>query len=81
MDLSAYEELMSVKEGRNTTKFLIKQKGDIISELIMISGGPSDNTLISIRGDLDLKSLSELSKETGIDELKGLENAGRKKKD
>lgn len=79
MDFSAYEELMSVKEGRNTTKFLIRQKGDIISELIMISGGPSDNTLISIRGDLDLKSLSELSKETGIKELQSLENVDKKK--
>ena len=47
----------------------------------MISGGPSDNTLVSIRGDLDLKSLSELSKDTGIDELKSLENAERKNKD
>lgn len=73
IDLSAYEELMDVKEGQNTTKFLIKQKGDIISDLILISGGPDGNTLISIKGDLDLKSLSELSVGTGIDELKDLE--------
>ena len=79
LDFSTYEELMVVKEGRDVTKFLIKQKGDIISELLVITGGPGNNTLISIKGDLDLKSLSELSKDTGIDELKDLENVDKKK--
>ncbi|MDX9726624.1 MAG: DUF4252 domain-containing protein [Bacteroidales bacterium] len=76
---AGYEELMDVKEGQDVTKFLIKQNGDRISELIVISGGPGDNTLISIKGDLDLKSLSELSEGTGIEELKDLEKVeGRK---
>jgi hypothetical protein len=78
LDLSPYEELMVVKEGPDVTKFLIKQKGDIISELLMITGGPGNNTVISIKGDLDLKSLSELSKDTGIDELKDLEKIKEK---
>jgi hypothetical protein len=78
LDISAYEELMVVREGPNVTKFLVKQKGDIISELLVITGGPGDNTLISIKGDLDLKSLSELSDETGIDELKDLEKIDKK---
>jgi Domain of unknown function (DUF4252) len=78
LDISAYEELMVVKEGPDVTKFLVKQKGDIVSELLMITGGPANNTLISIKGDLDLKSLSELSNETGIDELKSLEKIDKK---
>lgn len=73
LDLSVYEELMVVKEGSDVTKFLIQQKGDIISELLVITGGPGDNTLISIKGDLDLKMINDLSKSTGIDELKDLE--------
>ena len=64
---------MDVKEGQDVTKFLIRQQGERISELLVISGGPGDNTLISIRGVLDLKSLSELSEGTGIKELKELE--------
>jgi hypothetical protein len=48
LDLSVYEELMVVKEGSDMTKFLIQQKGDVISELLVITGGPNDNTLISI---------------------------------
>lgn len=79
LDLSIYEELMDVKEGQNTTKFLIRQKGDMISELLVITGGPDGNTLISIRGDLDLRSLSELSEGTGIDELRDLEKMDKTK--
>jgi hypothetical protein len=78
LDLSVYEELMVVKEGSEVTKFLIRQTGDIISELLVIIGGPHDNTLISIKGDLDLKSLSELSKNTGMEELKSLEDIEKK---
>jgi len=77
-DLSAYEELMAVREGSNVTKFLIRQKGDIITELIVITGGPGDNTLISITGDLDMKMISGLSKTTGIDELKELDDIEKK---
>jgi len=75
LDVSGFEELMVVKEGRDMTKFLVKQKGDIISELIVITGGPSGNSLISIQGDLDMKSLSNISKEIGIQDLEPLENA------
>ncbi len=78
VDISIYEELMVVREGSDITKFLVKQKGDVVSELLVIIGGPGDNTLISIKGDLDLKSLSELSDETGIDELKDLEKIDKK---
>lgn len=78
LDLSVYEELMAVKEGSETTKFLIRQNGDIISELLVITGGPNNNTLISIKGDLDMKSLSEMSKDLGIEELENLENIEKK---
>jgi len=69
---------MVVKEGKNTTKFLTIQKGDIIKELLVITGGPGGNSLISIKGDLNLKSLSELSKNAGIQELEKLEDVDSK---
>ena len=78
LDLSVYEELMAVKEGSDITKFLIRQSGNIITELLVITGGPGDNTLISIKGDLDMKTISDLSKSSGIEELKSLENIDKK---
>jgi hypothetical protein len=78
LDLSVYEELMVVKQGPNITKFLTIQKGEIITELLVITGGPGGNSLISIKGELNLKSLSELSKNAGIQELEKLENVEKK---
>ncbi len=73
LDLSVYEELMIVKEGKDITRFLIQQKGEVITELLVITGGPGGNSLISIRGNLDLKSISNISKEMGIQDLEKLE--------
>ena len=78
LDISVYEELMVVKEGRDITKFLIRQNGNMISELLVITGGPGGNSLISIRGEFNLKNISDLSKSMDIKELKGLENVDKK---
>ena len=78
MDFSGYEELMVVKESTGMTKFLIKEKGNIIEELLMITGGTGGNALISIRGDLDLKGISGLSKKLGIQQLENLEKIDKK---
>jgi hypothetical protein len=78
LDMSVYEELMVVKEGKDITKFLIREKGNIISELLVITGGPGGNSLISIKGDLSLKNISDLSKNSGIQELKNLEKIDKK---
>lgn len=78
LDLSVYEDLMLVKEGPDITRFLIKQSGNIISELLIITGGPGGNSLISIKGDLNLKNISDLSKNIDIQELRSLENIEKK---
>ncbi len=79
LDFSVYEELMVVKESHEITKFLIRQTGNIISELLVVTGGTGGNTLISIRGDLNLKELSEISKTIGVDELQELEGVENRK--
>jgi hypothetical protein len=77
--LSVFEELMVVKEGRDITKFLIRETGGIITELLVVKGGPGGNSLISIKGDLSMKNISDLSKNIGIQELKTLEELEKKK--
>jgi hypothetical protein len=78
LDISAYEELMVVKEGRDITKFLTLQKGNTISELLVITGGPGGNSLISIKGEFNLKNISDLSKSMDMIELKSLDNIEKK---
>ena len=78
LDFSVYEELMVVREGPDVTKFLVRQNGDRVSELLMITGGREGNTIISIRGDINFKELSNLSKTIGIEELEQLEGIENK---
>jgi len=78
LDLSVYEDLLVVKEGQDITKFLIRQTGNTISELLVITGGPGGNSIISIKGELNLKNISDLSKSIGIQELKTLDNIEKK---
>ena len=81
LDFSQYEELMVVKEGSQDLKFLIREKGRRIEELLMIGGGDNGgNILLSIKGDLSLKNISDISRQIGIEELGGIENASNKKK-
>ena len=68
-----YEELMVVKKKNQDVKFYILKDEDKISELLMIVGGVEDNALISIQGDIDLKTISKLSKSMNIDGMENLE--------
>jgi hypothetical protein len=78
IDFTAYEELMVVNEADNVTKFLIRESGKTVAELLIITGGRKGNTLISIRGDLDLKNISGLSKSMGIQQLEELDKLQQK---
>lgn len=69
LDFSEYEELMVVKESDKDLKFLVKEKGNRIDELLMVGGGPGQNVLISIKGDLSLENISKISQTMGIKEL------------
>lgn len=81
LDLSDYEELMVVKDGGQDLKFLIREKGRRIEELLMIGGGDGGgNILLSIKGDLDLENIANISKNIGIEQLEGIDNAKNKKK-
>jgi hypothetical protein len=44
----------------------------------VIVGGPGGNSLISIKGELNLKTISELSKDIDIQELKSLDKIDKK---
>ena len=70
---SEFDELMSIKDGDQDMKFMIKEKGNIISELLMIGGGDNEFYIMSIVGDIDLKQISKLSSKMNIDGLQNLE--------
>ncbi len=79
LPLSHYEELMVIHEKDQNVKFLINEKDGIISELLMVVGGKDENVLISIRGQIDLKTISGLSESMKIKGLEQLEKIEEKR--
>lgn len=77
LPIAQYEELMSVKEKDQVFKMLIRKKGNSITEFLMIGGGKS-NLLISITGNIDLKSISKLSKSMDIEGMENIDKLDKK---
>lgn len=73
---NGYEELMTVREKSGEVFFMILEAGDRIAELVMITGG-GGTSVVSIRGDLDLKTIASLSEGMGIGGLEELEGVTR----
>jgi hypothetical protein len=68
-----YQELMVIKEQGQDFQFLIREQDGLITELLMIAGGESNNALISIQGNIDLNTISKLSRSMNIGGLDALE--------
>ncbi|TVR70821.1 MAG: DUF4252 domain-containing protein [Marinilabiliales bacterium] len=68
-----YEELMVVRERDQDFKFLIKEKNGLISELLMVAGGATNNALISIQGNIDLNTIARISKSMNLEGLDALQ--------
>jgi hypothetical protein len=71
IDHKQYEELITVRGNKDHVRFLVKENGDKISELLMIAADEDGFTLMSFVGDIDLDKLSRLSADM---DLKGMEN-------
>jgi hypothetical protein len=69
-----YEELMTVRDKDKDMKFMIKESGGKISELLMVMGGNEEFMVMSLFGEIDLKQVSRIGKKLDV---KGLENLHR----
>ncbi len=57
---SDFHELVRVREGENDVLLLANMTDDRISELLVLVGG-SESVLVSIRGDMTMDDISEMS--------------------
>ena len=75
-----YNELMVVKNSESDVIFLAREeKGKIVELLLIVSGeDTSDNVLISIQGEIDLKNIARLSQGMGIEGFENLEELEKK---
>lgn len=73
MPKEGFDELMSIREEGQLIKFMIKEKGGKISELVLVSGGEAF-FVMRLLGEIDLNQVSKLSKKMNIEGLDKLDN-------
>ncbi len=73
LPLSTYEELLIVNDKDEDVKILIKESGDKIIELLILTGSKTEFALISLTGLIDLKQIAKLSETMDIDGMDKLE--------
>lgn len=73
-----YEELVTVRDGKENVRIWVKDSGNIINELLLLVGSPDQFVLLSLAGKIDLDKISSLSKGLDIDGVKHLEKAKTK---
>lgn len=71
-----FEELMVMKESGNEVRFMTRNVGQNIVELLLIASEEDDVAVISFFGIIDLQAISRLSKTikiNGMEKLEGLD--------
>ncbi|MEI7724289.1 MAG: DUF4252 domain-containing protein [Bacteroidota bacterium] len=72
-----YKELMTVNEGRENIKFMTKQDASgKISEMVMLMKNKTEVAVLSLTGNIDLSTISKLSKGMNIHGMEGLKKMG-----
>lgn len=71
--ISGFSELMVVKERDEEVKFMAKKDGDRITELLLLISEPGESGFISIVGNIDINTVSKLSKTMNMEGMENLE--------
>jgi hypothetical protein len=79
--LGEYSELLTVRDGNENVRIWIKDTGNIIEELLLLVGEPTEFTLLSFIGKIDLDKISALAKAVDIDGIDQLEKIKTTKKE
>ncbi|MCH7402607.1 DUF4252 domain-containing protein [Belliella kenyensis] len=72
-----YEDLMDVQDKNSNVKFMVREEGGKVRELLMITGSAENFTLLSMLGNFTYQDLNMLSEKTNIP---GMENYKSKNK-
>lgn len=66
LNQNSYEELMDVQEKGTSLKFMVREEGGLIRELMMITGESKSFTLLSMLGAFTYEDLNMLADKTNI---------------
>jgi phosphoenolpyruvate carboxylase len=79
INTNEYEVLLTARDKGENVRFMVKESGDIIQELLMVVGGENNFALLSFIGNIDLKKIGKLAEALNIDNLEYLKNLDQKK--
>ncbi len=76
---SDYAEMMTVDSEDSKVSFLVKKnKGGNVAELLMIVYEENEAVIMSMTGDIDMKTISEISKSLNMEGLENLDKLEEK---
>ena len=78
INTNEYEVLLTARDNGENVRFMVKDKGDIVEELLMIVGGEKNFALLSFLGNIDLKKIGKLAKALDINNLQYLDKLDKK---
>lgn len=73
-----YELLLTARDNGENVRFMVKSKGDIVEELLMLVGGDKNFAMLSFLGNIDLKKIGKLAKALNIDNLQYLDKLDKR---
>jgi hypothetical protein len=78
IDMKEYEELITVRSKDEDVRFVVKESGGVIHELLMVAVDQEGFTLMSFVGDIDLDRMARLSSTMSIKGMENLKNVKKK---
>jgi hypothetical protein len=78
LPVSDYKELMTVKDGKQLVKMIVKENGGKITDFLLVVTGDNEPVLINITGTMDVKKLSGLGKKMNLAGCKHLAKLDKK---
>ena len=75
IDRKEYDDLITVRGNKDNVRFMVRDEGKTVRELLMIAVDEDGFTLMSFVGDIDLDKLARLSSDMGIKGMESLQGA------
>lgn len=69
------DELLTVRDGAENVRIWVKEEDAVVSNLILLVGGPEEFVLVCFTGNLELGNLNELAKLFDAEEAQSLARA------
>jgi hypothetical protein len=78
--LDGFSELMVVDDGDEKVRFVARQDGNLFKEFLILINSADEAGFVSIFGDIDFETISNISQTMGIEQMGKFDKKGNKDK-